>query len=263
MSKLAYYKGAIEETLRHLIKPFQPELLHSAMTYYLFQEGKRIRPLIVCSVCEALGGELKPALILGCAVEIVHNYSLVHDDLPCMDNDTLRRGKPTCHVVFGEDVALLAGDGLLTLAFEILSDPDYLEGLSHAERIMAVNVLAKKAGPLGMVGGQVMDIRKLSSPEEINLKKTAELFSASFMLGGICAHRTDMLKELEAVGRDFGLFFQMVDDYKDKDGVYTLMGESLRDDIERKKKALVEDLRALVIYTPTMEEILNTVCESM
>ncbi len=263
MSKLAVYKKTLEERLKELVKPFQPELLYSAMTYYLFQEGKRIRPLIVCSVCEALGGKVKTALTLGCAVEMVHNYSLVHDDLPCMDNDTLRRGRPTCHVVFGEDVALLAGDGLLTMAFEILSDPFHLEGLSDAERLLTVNVLAKKAGPLGMVGGQVMDIKKLSTLEDINLRKTAELFSASFMLGGICAHRTDLLKELEAVGRDFGLLFQMVDDYRDKNGTYVLAGEKLKDVIGERKKALVRSLKALGIYTSTMEEILNMVWEGM
>ena len=257
MSKISYYRQIIETRLRELVKPFYPEVLYDAMTYYLFQEGKRIRPILVCSVCDALGGELEDASTFGCAIEMVHNYSLIHDDLPCLDNDVLRRGKPTCHMVFGEDIALLAGDALLTLAFEVLSNRQNFNHISVDEILMAINVLSKKAGFSGMVGGQVMDIKGLVSREEINLKKTAELFSASFMLGAISAHRIDLMERLESLGRDFGLLFQMVDDYKDKDGLYKLIGERLKLEIERKKEEFVESLLDMGFTLEPFEEILN------
>ncbi len=257
MPNLKEHREKINTTLRLLIQPFEPSVLYDAMTYYLFQDGKRIRPLLVQSVCEAWNGSLEDALILGCAIEIVHNYSLIHDDLPCMDNDAIRRGKPTCHVVYGEDLALLAGDALLTLAFEILSDKEYLKGLSPLEKLLAINILAKKAGFLGMIGGQVMDIRKLGFQEEVNTKKTAELFSASFMFGAISAHKLEMLEDVEQVGKKFGLIFQMVDDYKDKDGMYKLIGENLRKVIQDELKKLREHLKNLGLMTQTFEEILG------
>ncbi len=257
MPKLKEFREKINTTLKSLIQPFEPSILYDAMTYYLFQDGKRIRPLVVQSVCEAWDGNLEDALILGCAIEIVHNYSLIHDDLPCMDNDTIRRGKPTCHVVYGEDLALLAGDALLTLAFEILSDKEYLKALSPSERLLAINILAKKAGFLGMIGGQVMDIRKLDSQQEINTKKTAELFSASFMFGAIAAHKLDSLEEMERVGKKFGLIFQMVDDYKDKDGMYKLIGENLKKVIQDELEKLREHLKKLDLMTQTFEKIVE------
>lgn len=257
MSKLQEFREKINTALRLLIQPFEPNILYDAMTYYLFQDGKRIRPLIVQSVCEAWDGNLEDALTLGCAIEILHNYSLIHDDLPCMDNDSIRRGKPTCHVVYGEDLALLAGDALLTLAFEVLSDKKYLASISPSGRLLAVNILAKKTGFLGMIGGQVMDIRKLGSQEEINAKKTAALFSASFMFGAIAAHRLELLQQVEKVGKKFGLIFQMVDDYKDKDGFYKMIGENLKSVIQEHLKELEDELGKLGLMTQTFGEIMN------
>ncbi|RME13630.1 MAG: polyprenyl synthetase family protein, partial [Aquificota bacterium] len=232
MKSLALWKANIESRLRELLRPFEPLIFYEAMSYYLFQEGKRIRPLFLCAVCDALGGNIEDAITVGCAVEMVHNYSLIHDDLPALDNDSVRRGKPTCHVVFGEDLAILAGDALLTLAFEVLSRKENFYSLGEGELLLLVRELAKDSGFEGMVGGQVMDIRKLSSQEEISLKKTARLFSFSFKAGGVVAKRSDLLQKLHELGLKVGLLFQMVDDWKDKDGFYYLHGEALWERIE-------------------------------
>ncbi len=221
------WKKEIEKRLRVLLKPFEPKLLYEAMAYYLFQEGKRIRPLFLCAVCDALGGDMEDAITVGCAVEMLHNYSLIHDDLPALDNDSLRRGKPTCHVVFGEDMAILAGDALLTLAFEVLSTKENFKSLKEEELLLLVKELALDGGFSGMVGGQVMDVRRLSSQEEISFKKTARLFSFCFKAGGVVAKRLDLIRDLEDIGLKIGLLFQMVDDWKDKDGFYLLYGEEL------------------------------------
>ena len=250
------WKERIEERLRELLTPFEPELLYQAMSYYLFQEGKRIRPLFLCSVCNALGGNIEDAITVGCAVEMVHNYSLIHDDLPALDNDALRRGKPTCHMVFGEDLAILAGDALLTYAFEVLSKRENFHSLGERELLLLVRELAKSSGFEGMVGGQVMDIRKLSSQEEISLKKTARLFSFCFVAGGIVAKRLDFLQALEDLGLKVGLLFQMVDDWKDKDGFYLYYGENLWKNIELFKEECIHVAEGMNMRT---EEFLGLV----
>ncbi len=250
------WKERIEEKLRELLTPFEPQLLYQAMSYYLFQEGKRIRPLFLCAVCNALGGDMEDAITVGCAVEMVHNYSLIHDDLPALDNDNLRRGKPTCHIVFGEDLAILAGDALLTYAFEVLSKRENFNSLGERELLLLVRELAKSSGFEGMVGGQVMDIRRLSSQEEISLKKTARLFSFCFVAGGIVAKRLEFLQALEDLGLKVGLLFQMVDDWKDKDGFYLYYGESLWKNIELFKEECIHVAEGMNMRT---EEFLGLV----
>ncbi len=245
MENLQRWKEKIEGRLRDLLRPFEPQLLYQAMSYYLFQEGKRIRPLFLCAVCNALGGDIEDAITVGCAVEMVHNYSLIHDDLPALDNDSVRRGKPTCHLVFGEDLAILAGDALLTYAFEVLSTRENFRSIQDRELLLLIRELAFDSGFNGMVGGQVMDIRKLSSQEEISLKKTARLFSFCFKAGGIVAKRSDLFRNLEILGLKVGLLFQMVDDLKDKDGFYLLYGEALWEkiqELERECITLAEDI---------------------
>jgi geranylgeranyl diphosphate synthase type II len=175
-----------------------------------------------------------------------------------LDNDQYRRGKPTCHVLFGEDLALLAGDALLTLAFEVLSDKDNFRTLEADRLLLIIKLLSKKAGAKGMVGGQVMDVRKLGELEHISLKKTAELFSACFMLGGLVAKRDDLVNDLERVGMNFGLLFQMCDDYKDKDGFYQKFGERLKDLIEAKGQEVASQLQALGLLTAQMQAILKS-----
>ncbi|WP_461829348.1 polyprenyl synthetase family protein [Aquifex sp.] len=234
MERVRAWKERIEERLSELLNPKGPEILIEAMKYYPLQKGKRIRPLFTVAVADALGGNEEDAITVGVAIELIHNYSLVHDDLPSMDNDEVRRGLPTCHVKFGEALALLAGDALLTYAFEILSAPENFKTLD-AERILEISrIIAQKAGSDGMVGGQVLDIEKHGDLYEVSLKKTGALFEACFMCGGVVAGRRDLLPELENSGRNVGLLFQMVDDYLDKDGFYEIWGEEkLRKEIEK------------------------------
>ncbi len=194
------------------------------MAYYPLQPGKRIRPIITLAVADILGGNEEDALTVGCAIEMVHNYSLVHDDLPAMDNDEVRRGKPTCHVRFGEATAILAGDALLTYAFEVLSKEETFQNLSPSQVLKVIHILALKSGVRGMVGGQVLDIKGKEALEEISLMKTGALFEASFMCGGIVAGREDVIEELEKLGRSFGLLFQITDDILDRDGYFELLG---------------------------------------
>ncbi|MDW8294379.1 MAG: polyprenyl synthetase family protein [Aquificaceae bacterium] len=259
MERLELWKRRIEERLRELLKPFEPHILYQAMSYYLFQEGKRIRPLLLCAVCHALGGDVEDGVTVGCAVEMVHNYSLVHDDLPALDNDTLRRGKPTCHVVFGEDIAILAGDALLTCAFEVLSEVSNFKSLSEKELLFLTKELAVRSGYRGMVGGQVLDIRNLSNHEEISLKKTAQLFSLCFLAGGIIAKRYDLTEALEKLGLEFGLIFQMMDDYKDKDGFYNLYGEELLKRLKSLREEYQAHLKGVGLLTEELKELLNMV----
>ncbi|MCX8164618.1 MAG: polyprenyl synthetase family protein [Aquificaceae bacterium] len=259
MERLELWKNKIEERLRELLMPFEPSLLYQAMSYYLFQKGKRIRPLFLCAVCDALGGEIEDAVTVGCAVEMVHNYSLIHDDLPSLDNDNLRRGKPACHVVFGEDMAILAGDALLTYSFEVLSERSNFRGLSEGELIFLIRELALRAGYKGMVGGQVLDIKRLSGQEEISLKKTAQLFSFCFLAGGLIGKRHDLLKDLEGLGLKLGLLFQMMDDYRDKDGFYTLYGEGLLDKLEVAKKDCEDSALRMGVFTKEFEKLFSSI----
>ncbi|MGL4555241.1 MAG: polyprenyl synthetase family protein, partial [Gemmataceae bacterium] len=188
-------------------RPGLPERLREAMRYSLLAPGKRLRPLLVLLAAEACGsstGEPWPAAV---AVEMVHVYSLIHDDLPAMDDDELRRGLPTCHVKFGEGLAILAGDALLTMAFEVLADGQ------HGAACCAE--LARAAGPAGMVGGQVDDLaleaggeRTLEALEHVHLRKTGALIRACLRLGGITAGADDaMLQRLDGYGRCLGLTF--------------------------------------------------------
>lgn len=251
---LQLWKEKIEKRLRDLLKPFNPDVFYRAMSYYPFQEGKRIRPMLVCIVADAYGGDIEDAITAGCAIEFLHNYSLIHDDLPCMDNDAFRRGLPSCHVAFGEDLALLAGDALLTFSFEVLSDKGLYKTLTEGELLLMVNILSKKAGFMGMVGGQVLDIRKLGDQDEITLKKTAELFSACFIFGGIVGKRLDLLEELDTLGKEFGIFFQMIDDYKDKDGYYQVYSEGVLHMAEKKLNSIKKKAQELSVLT---EHFLN------
>lgn len=179
------------------------------MRYTLRAGGKRIRPLLVLETCRALGGRLSTALPAACAVEYIHTYSLIHDDLPAMDDDDLRRGKPSNHRVFGEATAILAGDALQAAAFEALArtpDPALVAPM--------VRVLARAAGAAGMVGGQELDLSPKAPLRSIHAMKTAALFSAACELGALAAYslRTD---ELARFGRHLGLAFQLVDDILD------------------------------------------------
>lgn len=216
---LEKYQQRINQFLaEYLSSSVLSEPLYEAMRYSVLSGGKRLRPLLVYLLGEALGLPLERLDQSACAVELIHAYSLIHDDLPMMDNDDWRRGKPSCHKVFGEAIALLAGDALQALAFEIL-----LKAPLPSSKILAmISSLAKSAGPNGMVGGQAMEFSGLARPlhreklEVIYRLKTGSLFSASLELAGIVADlSSDALAVLTRLGHAIGLIYQLQDDISD------------------------------------------------
>jgi len=197
-----------------------PATLHAAMRHSMFAGGKRLRPLLVLAAAEACGGKAEDALPLACAVEFIHTFSLIHDDLPCMDDDDLRRGHPTCHVVYGEAIALLAGDALQALAFQhAASHP----GSKRHPAAAMVAELARASGSLHLVGGQVLDMEAEGRDDvttaqlrAIHLGKTAALLTASLRLGGMSANApAKSMDALAQFGRALGLAFQVIDDILD------------------------------------------------
>ncbi|KAJ1415281.1 Polyprenyl synthetase [Sesbania bispinosa] len=199
----------------------EPEKIHEAMRYSLLAGGKRVRPMLCIAACELVGGSEETAIPAACAVEMIHTMSLIHDDLPCMDNDDLRRGKPTNHKVFGEDVAVLAGDALLALAFEHIAV--WTKEVGPTRVVRAIAELAKSVGGEGLVAGQVVDIESeglsnvsLERLEFIHLHKTAVLLEASVVLGAIVGGGSDEeVERLRKFARCIGLMFQVVDDILD------------------------------------------------
>ena len=213
--------------------------------YSLFAGGKRIRPALTLEFCKLFGGEESAAIPFACAVEMIHTYSLIHDDLPCMDNDDLRRGKPTNHKVFGETIALLAGDSLLTGAFEVAASNTEAGADVSA---MAVAYLANCAGRYGMIGGQVMDIegekRKLTLDELLKLHslKTGALISAASVMGTLAAGvRLDdkAMKDVITYAENIGLAFQIVDDILDCTGDEAVLGKRVGTDAEHQKNTFM------------------------
>lgn len=200
-----------------------PGRLREAMRYAVLLGGKRMRPLMVIAACEAAGGSIERALPAACAIELIHAYSLVHDDLPAMDDDAERRGKPTVHIAFGEDKAILVGDALLTLAFAALSGG--VDGRPAEGRVSeAVGKLALHSGIEGMVGGQAMDLiagqdlTDLELLEAVHAKKTGGLYAASAAMGALLAGADDdAVDRLERYGLQFGIAFQHADDVLDDD----------------------------------------------
>ncbi len=207
----------------------RPVKLHKAMRYSMFAGGKRVRPVLCIAACEACGGTAKQAVAAACALELLHTYTLVHDDLPAMDDDTLRRGRPTCHIAFDEATAILAGDALLTLAFEVLAGQP-LGGALALE-------LARAAGSRGVIGGQAEDIdAEGKTPdaalvEYIHRNKTAALIRAACVMGGICAGAdATMLKYLAQYGENTGLAFQIIDDLLDESATVEELGKDIGSD---------------------------------
>lgn len=219
------------------------ELMLRAMAYSLEIGGKRIRPMLTLEFCRVCGGDVKAALPLAVGVEMIHTYSLIHDDLPCMDDDDMRRGKPSSHKVFGEANALLAGDSLLTLAFEtVLSAP----ALSSDAKAKAGLELAKAAGCSGMIAGQVMDLaneRKAVSLDEVKAtdkRKTGELIRVSAVLGCIAAEADEAkIKAAEEYCDNIGLAFQIVDDILDVTSDEETLGKPIGSDSENEKSTYV------------------------
>ena len=236
----------VEQALDTWVHAEAPAGLGDAMRYAVLDGGKRLRPLLVLAACEAVGGNVQAALRAACAVELIHAYSLVHDDLPCMDNDVLRRGKPTVHVKFGEAEALLAGDALQALAFELLTPDD--AGVPPAMQALMCRLLARSAGADGMAGGQAIDLqsvgRKLDEAalRDMHQRKTGALLQASVELGAACAPSPLQGASAEALrryGAAVGLAFQVVDDILDVTADSTQLGKTAGKDAASDKPTYV------------------------
>lgn len=219
-----------------------PEVIHQAMRYTVFAGGKRLRPVIALATAELAGGDLSAVMPAACALELLHTYSLVHDDLPAMDDDDMRRGRPTCHKVFGEAVAVLAGDALLTLSFQLLART--VENGIPAELVLRViSEVAEAAGTSGLIGGQVVDILSTSSSitpatlEYIHRHKTGALYRVAARTGAILAGAgTDVLDAITRYAEYLGLAFQIKDDILDVEGDAQKIGKPTGSD-EKNKKA--------------------------
>ena len=217
----------------------KPVTIHKAMRYSLFAGGKRMRPAVLLAAAEACGGRAEDAVPLACAVECIHTYSLIHDDLPAMDNDDFRRGKPTSHKVFGEGIAVLAGDALLTQAFEIAAQAKGWPRYSHADLVLE---LARASGSLQLVGGQVADLegenKKLTVAElrYIHERKTSALLCCSVRLGGMSANcPAPQLQALTDFGYNVGLAFQVIDDILDVTQTSEQLGKTAGKDVAVQK----------------------------
>lgn len=239
-ARLAQIRQDIEKRLPQLLPQVKdtPSLLHQAMRYSALAPGKRLRPSLCMASALAVGGSLECALDAGCAIEFVHCFSLIHDDLPCIDDDNLRRGRPTCHVEFGEAMAVLAGDALFALAFETMADSSP-EPERTAESVL---ILARATGSYGLVGGEVLDILAegahggLNDLETIHARKTGALIGASCRIGGVLAgcDRTTA-EQLERIGQTIGLAFQIADDVLNETSSPEQLGKAVGSDRERSK----------------------------
>jgi geranylgeranyl diphosphate synthase type II len=216
-----------------------PATIHKAMRYSLFAGGKRLRPILCLAAAEACDGKIRSALPIACAMECIHTYSLVHDDLPSMDNDDLRRGRPTCHKVFGEGIAVLAGDALLTVAFEIAS---HASSAKRYDLRAILREMSAAAGSQKLIAGQVADLeaegRQINRAQlrYIHENKTAALLTASVRLGAMSANATPtQLKAITAFGRALGLAFQVIDDILDVTQTSEQLGKSAGKDVAAKK----------------------------
>ena len=202
-----------------------PEIIHKAMRYSVFSGGKRIRPILAIEASRVCGGRLSDIMPVACAIELIHTYSLIHDDLPSIDDDDYRRGKPTLHRKFDEAIAILAGDALLTLSFDLMAR---LKNASGRQRV--IKEVSKAIGTFGMIGGQVMDLKTrrkdISSIKNIHAQKTAALIAVSTKAGAITAGATEKkINSLGTFGKFMGLSFQIIDDILDKEDYYKVFGE--------------------------------------
>jgi geranylgeranyl diphosphate synthase type II len=242
---LSRKKDIVDKTLEKLVPRADafPPSVHEAMRYSLFAGGKRVRPILAMAAAEALGAKTADLLPIAGALELIHTYSLIHDDLPAMDNDDYRRGMATCHKVYGEAIAILAGDGLLTLAFEVLSDPQRLKAVPAGRLIAIIKEISTASGVHGMVGGQVVDMesegREVDFPtlEYIHTHKTGALIRASVRTGAIYARAGKrQFTALTHYGEMVGLAFQITDDILDVTGKREEIGKDVGSDIRKGKK---------------------------
>jgi len=248
MDTLEVYLSQQQQRIEMALDRFLPSLdsypprLMDAMRYSVFAGGKRLRPILMLAATEVVGGETEAILPAACAIECVHTYSMIHDDLPAMDDDDLRRGKPTNHIVYGEAMAILAGDALLTHAFELLSRAPLVDRFSASVLLQVHQCLASASGGFGMIGGQVIDIISegqevdLATVEYIHRHKTAALIEASAVIGGLLGGGTDEeVQALRTYGHRIGWAFQIADDILDVKGDAAMLGKAVGRDAELAK----------------------------
>lgn len=242
---LADKRTFVDKALELLVPPAKtfPPKVFEAIRYSLFAGGKRIRPILAIASAEALGAKTAGLLPIAGALELIHTYSLIHDDLPAMDDDDLRRGRPTCHKVYGEAMAILAGDGLLNRAFEVLSDQRRLKTVTPMRLIAIMREISLASGVFGMVGGQVVDMESegldvdFPTLEYIHTHKTGALIRASVRTGAIYAKASEKrLKALTRYGERVGLAFQIADDILDIVGSQEEIGKDVGSDLKKGKK---------------------------
>ncbi len=236
---------AVETALQTWVPADAPAGLGDAMRYGVLDGGKRVRPLLVLATSQAVHGRPEAAMRAACAVELIHAYSLVHDDMPCMDNDVLRRGKPTVHVRFGEARAMLAGDAMQALAFEVLT-PDDSPAMPAALQARLCSLLARSAGHAGMAGGQAIDLASIGQPlgeralSDMHHRKTGALLQACVLMGAACGNATPaQWAALADYGDALGLAFQVVDDILDVTQASATLGKTAGKDLDNNKPTYV------------------------
>lgn len=240
------YRTAVEDSFSTFLPEDKDNLLVESMRYSLLAGGKRIRPVLTLSWCALCGESFSAALPAAAAVEMIHTYSLIHDDLPCMDNDTLRRGRPTNHVIYGEYVALLAGSGLYDKALETMLNFGSAYGLSDQQILQSLKVLCSASGLDGILTGQVLDMNNSSVSvdctylETVNNLKTASLLSAACVLGCIAAGQNEKICAADAYGRAVGQAFQIRDDILDVVSTSEALGKTPGKDSDENKTTFVD-----------------------
>lgn len=240
---LQQQRDQINQALNNLLPSSSSDTtLLQAMRHSLLGGGKRLRPVLCLAAADICGGQMERVLPAACALEMIHTYSLIHDDLPALDNDLLRRGLPTCHSAFGEATAILAGDALLTRAFEILASAGRTHPETAGEWLLVIEVISQAAGASGMIEGQMQDLAAegrsltLEVLEQLHNLKTGALIRAAIQTGAILARATpDQQEHLNRYARAFGLAFQITDDLLNIDGDATLMGKAVGTDQARRK----------------------------
>ncbi len=244
-------QSRFEDVLKRLLPQAEiaPQRLHAAMRYSVLEGGKRVRPLLAYAAGELSGAPVERVEIAAAAVELIHAYSLVHDDMPCMDDDVLRRGKPTCHVEYDEATALLVGDALQSLAFQLLSEQRLSD--DAAKQLQMVKLLAVASGSRGMAGGQAIDLasvgKQLTLPEleQMHIHKTGALIRAAILLGAHCGNLNQaQLDKLDHYGKCIGLAFQVVDDVLDSEADTATLGKTAGKDADNDKPTYVTLLGA-------------------
>ncbi len=251
-SWVSTHQTHFESVLKRLLPQAEilPQRLHGAMRYSVLEGGKRVRPLLAYAAGELAGAPVERVEIAAAAVELIHAYSLVHDDMPCMDDDVLRRGKPTCHVEYDEATALLVGDALQSLAFQLLSEHRLSDDADR--QLQMVKLLAVASGSRGMAGGQAIDLgsvgKQLTLPEleQMHIRKTGALIRAAVMLGALCSSDKNrgtldqpQLDKLDRFGKNLGLAFQVVDDVLDSEADTATLGKTAGKDADNNKPTYV------------------------